>query len=124
MPMATRDADGANRVNAVVAVSTASANAAASKPAAASWNEARFSTKPGVSSAWPSQTEALGAPWVDLVRASIRKANLVDALETIKVEPASLGDDAGVLGAALLASEQFGNEKPPRSPRRQNRDHR
>jgi glucokinase len=69
-------------------------------------------------------TEALGAPWVDLVRASIRKANLVDALETIKVEPASLGDDAGVLGAALLASEQFGNEKPPRSPRRQNRDHR
>lgn len=52
-------------------------------------------------------TEALGAPWVDLVRASIRKAVLVDPHETIRVEAARLGDDAGVLGAALLASERF-----------------
>lgn len=52
-------------------------------------------------------TEALGVPWIDLVRASIRKAVLVDPHESIKVEAASLGDDAGVLGAALLASEKF-----------------
>ncbi|HEY2154010.1 MAG TPA: ROK family protein [Isosphaeraceae bacterium] len=52
-------------------------------------------------------TEALGAPWIDLVRASMRKAVLVDPHESIEVEAASLGDDAGVLGAALLASEKF-----------------
>ncbi len=52
-------------------------------------------------------TEALGVPWIDLVRASMRKAVLVDPHESIKVEAASLGDDAGVLGAALLASEKF-----------------
>ena len=57
-------------------------------------------------------TEALGAPWVDLVRTSIRKANLVDPGESIKVEAASLGDDAGVLGAALLALEKFGDAIP------------
>jgi glucokinase len=48
-------------------------------------------------------TEALGAPWIDLVRASMRKAVLVDPHESIKVEAASLGDDAGVLGAAHQA---------------------
>jgi glucokinase len=52
-------------------------------------------------------TEALGGPWVDLVRASIRKIALVDPHETINVEAAALGDDAGVLGAALLAAEEF-----------------
>jgi glucokinase len=52
-------------------------------------------------------TEALGAHWIDLVRDSIRRTVLVDPHETIKVEPAMLGDDAGVLGAALLASERF-----------------
>ena len=52
-------------------------------------------------------TAALGQPWIDLVRASIRKAVLVDPHESIEVEAASLGDDAGVLGAALLASEIF-----------------
>jgi glucokinase len=52
-------------------------------------------------------TEALGPPWVDLVRASIRKSALVDPHESIKVEAASLGDDAGVLGAALMAAERF-----------------
>ncbi len=52
-------------------------------------------------------TEALGAPFVDLVRTTIRKTVLVDPNEQIKVEPASLGDDAGVLGAALFAHERF-----------------
>jgi glucokinase len=66
-------------------------------------------------------TEALSAPWVDLVRTSIRKANLVDPHEMIKVEAASLGDDAGILGAALLAAERFGEEKPPRKNKQQDR---
>jgi glucokinase len=55
-------------------------------------------------------TEALGAHWIDLVRDSIRRAVLVDPHESIKVEAAMLGDDAGVLGAALLASERFQGE--------------
>ena len=46
-PTARRDAAGAASVSAVTAVSTASANAGASKPLPASWNEARFSTNPG-----------------------------------------------------------------------------
>ena len=33
---------------------------------------------------------------------------LVDPAEKIKIEPAALGDDAGILGAALLAFEKFG----------------
>jgi glucokinase len=52
-------------------------------------------------------TEALGAPFVDLIRTSLRATVLVDPKEIIKVEPASLGDDAGILGAALFASEKF-----------------
>jgi len=52
-------------------------------------------------------TEALGTPFVDLIRTSLRATVLVDPNEIIKVEPASLGDDAGVLGAALFASEKF-----------------
>lgn len=48
-------------------------------------------------------TEALGAPFVDLVRTSLRKAALVDPDGRVKVEAALLGDDAGVLGAALFA---------------------
>jgi glucokinase len=52
-------------------------------------------------------TEALGAPFIDLVRASIRSNVIVDADAKIKVESASLGDDAGVLGAALFAQERF-----------------
>ena len=54
-------------------------------------------------------TEALGAPFVDLIRTSLRKTVIVDATEKIKVEIASLGDDAGVLGAALFALEKFGS---------------
>jgi glucokinase len=51
---------------------------------------------------------ALGSPFIDLVRASARRQILVDPDEKIKIEPAALGDDAGILGAALLALEQFG----------------
>lgn len=51
--------------------------------------------------------EALGDPWVDLVRVSAREQELTDPTEKIKIERAALGDDAGILGAALLARERF-----------------
>ncbi len=54
-------------------------------------------------------TEALGPPFIDLVRASAREQILVDPDGKIKIEPAALGDDAGILGAALLAQERFGH---------------
>lgn len=53
-------------------------------------------------------TEALGEPFVELVRASAWEQTLVDPDHTIPIKIAQLGDDAGVLGAALLAIETFG----------------
>jgi glucokinase len=50
---------------------------------------------------------ALGDPWVDLARASARTQILTDPEEQIKIVRASLGDDAGMLGAALLAREHL-----------------
>ena len=54
-------------------------------------------------------TAALGTPFIDLIRASARQQILVDPDHKIKIEPAALGDDAGILGAALLALERFGS---------------
>ncbi|MDX2039379.1 MAG: ROK family protein [Isosphaeraceae bacterium] len=53
-------------------------------------------------------TSALGAPWIELIRTSARRQILVDPLGSIKIEASSLGDDSGLLGASLLAREQFG----------------
>jgi glucokinase len=50
---------------------------------------------------------ALGPPYIDLVRTAARSQVLVDAQNVIRIEPAALGDDAGILGAALLAREKF-----------------
>jgi glucokinase len=50
---------------------------------------------------------ALGEPWIELVRASARSQALADPGGKIPIEPAALGDDAGILGAALLARERF-----------------
>jgi glucokinase len=51
--------------------------------------------------------EALGDPYVDLVRTSARAHVLIDPQAAIRIERAALGDDAGILGAALLAREHF-----------------
>lgn len=56
-------------------------------------------------------TEAIGEPFVALVRAAARQQTLVDPDGKIAIKAAALGDDAGVLGAALLASEHFGIER-------------
>ncbi len=52
-------------------------------------------------------TAALGPMFLDLIRTAARQQILVDPNETIKIEPAALGDDAGILGAALLALDKF-----------------
>jgi glucokinase len=50
---------------------------------------------------------ALGDSWIDQVRMSARAQIIVDSAGQIRIEKASLGDDAGMLGAALLAREHF-----------------
>ena len=52
-------------------------------------------------------TEALGDPWLELVRTAARRQALTDRDGRIRIERAALGDDAGILGAALLARERF-----------------
>jgi glucokinase len=56
---------------------------------------------------------ALGDPWVDLVRKSARTQILTDPEGRIKIVRASLGDNAGMLGAALLAREHIVREFAP-----------
>ncbi len=51
--------------------------------------------------------EALGDRYLDLVRSAVRSQAFTDPDGKIKIERAALGDDAGILGAALLAREQF-----------------
>jgi glucokinase len=51
--------------------------------------------------------EALGDPWVDQARTAARSQILTDPEIKIKIVRATLGDDAGMLGAALLAREHF-----------------
>jgi glucokinase len=50
---------------------------------------------------------ALGDPWVDLVRTAARKQVITDPDGHVRIVRATLGDDAGILGAALLAREHF-----------------
>lgn len=51
--------------------------------------------------------EALGPSYMNLVETAIRAHTLVDKNHVIKIVPAMLGDNAGLLGAALMAREQF-----------------
>jgi glucokinase len=52
-------------------------------------------------------TEALGAPFVELVRNAARGQAMADPDRRVQVEQAELGDDAGVLGASLIARERY-----------------
>jgi len=52
---------------------------------------------------------ALDSFIMPLIRASARQQILVDPDQRIKIEAATLGDDAGILGAALMAQERFGS---------------
>ena len=51
--------------------------------------------------------EAIGEPFVELVRKTAREQALADRGGTIPIALAALGDDAGIHGAALLAREKF-----------------
>ena len=50
---------------------------------------------------------ALGDSYIDLVRASARAQAITDPQGKIIIDRAVLGDDAGILGAALLARQQL-----------------
>ncbi len=50
---------------------------------------------------------ALGEPYVELVRTAARAQAITDPQETIQINRAALGDNAGILGAALMAREHF-----------------
>jgi glucokinase len=53
-------------------------------------------------------TEALGKPWMKLIRASFEKHVFPSALKDIEIVPSALEDNAGPIGAALLAAERLG----------------
>jgi glucokinase len=53
-------------------------------------------------------TEALGKPWMKLIRASFDKHVFPSALKDIEIVPSALEDNAGPIGAALLAAERLG----------------
>lgn len=55
---------------------------------------------------------ALGPSYLDLVRTAARGQALTDPGGLIRIERAALGDDAGILGAALLAREKFVGPQP------------
>ena len=50
---------------------------------------------------------ALGDPYLEIVRASARTQAITDPQGKVGIDRAALGDDAGILGAALLAREHF-----------------
>ncbi len=52
-------------------------------------------------------TEALGKPWVDEIRAAFEKFAFPSELKSCKILPSALGDDAGVVGAAMLARDSL-----------------
>jgi len=57
-------------------------------------------------------TEAIGQPYVDGVAEAIRANTFPVAHQDLRVVPASLGDDAGVLGAVAMVRRRIG---PPAS---------
>jgi glucokinase len=55
-------------------------------------------------------TEALGSPYLEMVREAARSQILADPHGLVRIEAGALGDDAGLLGAALMAREKFVGE--------------
>ncbi|MGA0286434.1 MAG: ROK family protein [Phycisphaerales bacterium] len=53
-------------------------------------------------------TEAMGDAWIELVRAPFRRWVFPDALQRCRIEASTLGDHAGLLGAALQAADSVG----------------
>ncbi len=51
--------------------------------------------------------EAIGKPYVDIVRDAVHREVFPDSLRDISVEASILGDDAGLVGAGLIAFEEL-----------------
>jgi glucokinase len=56
-------------------------------------------------------TEAIGPRWVDLVRKSFEMNVFPPQLATCKILMSKLGDDAGIIGSALLCAEVLQNKQ-------------
>ncbi len=56
-------------------------------------------------------TEAMGQGWVDRVAARARKVAFPDSAKALEVFATMLEDDAGVLGAAMLAAQRLGDPR-------------
>lgn len=50
--------------------------------------------------------EAIGKPYVDIVRDAVRREAFPESLRKIKVEASMLGDNAGIVGAGIMAFEE------------------
>ncbi len=61
-------------------------------------------------------SDALGRPWIARIRAAFLRSVFPEAMRRCKVLPSSLGDRAGLLGAALLARDSIA-PRAPRAPR-------
>ncbi|MCC6676014.1 MAG: ROK family protein [Phycisphaerales bacterium] len=53
-------------------------------------------------------TEAIGAPWVKLIRESVARIVFPDRCKNVEIVASELEDNAGVFGAALIAGERAG----------------
>lgn len=53
-------------------------------------------------------TEAVGEAWVKRVRDAVRREVFFEACRAVEIVPSTLEDNAGLLGAALLARERLG----------------
>lgn len=52
-------------------------------------------------------TEALGEPWVKKIRKAVREIAFPERVQQVQVVASELEDDAGLLGAAMLAREKL-----------------
>jgi glucokinase len=52
-------------------------------------------------------TEALGEPWVKKIRKAVRETAFPERVQQVQVVASELEDDAGLLGAAMLAREKL-----------------
>ena len=63
-------------------------------------------------------TQGLGRPWVDAVRRAARRVVFPDVLRSVEIVPSELGQDAGTIGAALLAAGKTTIPKPRRASKK------
>jgi len=52
-------------------------------------------------------TDSLGKPWIDHIRQAFVRTVFPQELTACKILPSQLGDDAGIVGAALLAHDRL-----------------